>query len=73
MMDEFDDTKKKLAKHGVHAKAVEDKSSEGRELAKKHNIDGYPTTLVKKDGKVVGKIGGFRKADDMVAEVNKHA
>ena len=72
MMGEFDDTKKKLAKHGVHAKAVEDKSSEGRELAKKHGIDGYPTTLVKKDGKVVGKIGGFRKSDDMVKEVNKH-
>lgn len=71
MMSEFGDAKKGLAAHGIEAEAVEDKSSEGKQLSQEHNIDGYPTSIVYKDGKVVGKIGGYRKADDMVKEVKK--
>lgn len=71
MMSEFGDAKKGLAAHGIEAEAVEDKSSKGKELSKEHSIDGYPTSIVYKDGKVVGKIGGYRKADDMVKEVKK--
>ena len=72
MMSEFGDTKKALAAHGIDAEAVEDKSSEGKQLSKEHNIDGYPTSIVHKDGKVVGKVGGYRKSEDMVKEVKKH-
>lgn len=72
MMSEFGNTKKALAAHGIQVEAVEDKSSEGKQLSQEHNIDGYPTSIVYKDGKVIGKVGGYRKSDDMVKEVKKH-
>ena len=72
MQEEVDGVRQGL-KGLATVKVLDDKSSEGKSLASKHGVDGYPATLVlSSDGGLVGKpIGGYQKAGDLVSELKR--
>ncbi len=65
-----DDRFKKFAQHVVLLK--QDAEKEGRDLAKKYEVGGYPTLLlVGADGELMGRMMGFQPAEPLVAGMTK--
>jgi thiol-disulfide isomerase/thioredoxin len=68
-MDEFDAIKGELERNGVSVRQVEDKTPEGQQLSKQFGVDGFPASLVFNNRELVNKIGGYKPANALVAEV----
>ena len=73
---EMPSIKSALQDNGISVELIEDNTPEGekkmKELAEKHDVNGFPATLVVgSDGEVKGKISGYKPVDAMVAEVKK--
>lgn len=71
-MDEFQAIKSGLEQKGVKVREVEDKSPEGQKMSQQFGIDGYPGSLVFKNGNLVDKIGGYKPANALIQQVSSH-
>ena len=54
-MEEYSAIKSELESKGVSCKEVEDSSDEGQQLSRQYDIDGYPGSLILKNGQLVDK------------------
>ena len=71
-MEEYPSIKSALQQKNVAVREVEDSSEEGKQLARQFGIDGYPGSLVFKNGELVDKVGGYKPADAMVQQFSRH-
>ena len=71
-MDEFPAIKSALEQKNVSVREVEDKTPEGQKMSQQFEIDGYPGSLVFKDGNLVDKIGGYKPANALIQQVLSH-
>ena len=58
-------------RNNVNCSYVETSQSPGKEESRKLGINGFPTTLIYKDGKKVEEIGGYMKAEDFLNVLKK--
>ena len=72
-MEEYPKIKSALEQRNVRVREVEDNSEEGERMAKEFGIDGFPGSLIFKNGQLVDKVGGFKPADAMIQQVLQHA
>ena len=71
-MEEYSAIKSELESKGVSCKEVEDSSDEGQQLSRQYDIDGYPGSLILKNGQLVDKVPGYKPKDALVQLVLKH-
>ena len=58
-------------RNNVNCSYVETSQSPGKEESRKLGINGFPTTLIYKDGKKVEEIGGYMKSEDFLNVLKK--